>query len=126
LYPITVKQWLSLELIFNTINRRLKKLFVNKLIHNQATVSSNENVTTIPYHDKKFIVFPYIKPISEMISSVIDKSEYIIGFRCLNKLNSFVKTHEDKDQTLSNNNVIYKISCKNCNASYVSFEIERA
>jgi len=106
-YPILINNGYLLELIFNTINRRLKKLFVNKPTHNQATVSSNENVvTTIPYHDKKVIVFPYIKAISEIISSVVDKSEYIIDFRCFNKLNSFVKTHKDKDQASSNKHYI--------------------
>jgi len=54
-----------------------------------------------------------------MISSVISKS-HIIGYRCLNKLNMFVKTHKDKEQLSSNNNIIYKISCKDCDASYVS------
>jgi len=53
-----------------------------------------------------------------MISSVVSKSEYIISYRCLNKLNMFVTTHKDKQPSL-NNNVIYKISCKNCDASYV-------
>jgi len=55
-----------------------------------------------------------------MISSVIPKSEHTIGYHCLNKLNMFVKTHKDKEQLSSNNNVIYKISCKDCDASYVS------
>jgi len=31
----------------------------------------------------------------------------------------FVKTHKDKEQLSSNNNVVYKVSCKNCDASYV-------
>jgi len=95
-----------LELIFNTINRRLKKLFVTRR-------------TNGPNQEKKVIVFPYIKPITEMMTSTINKAEHIIGYRCLNKLNQFIKTHKDREPRSSNNNVVYKISCKNCEATYV-------
>jgi len=54
-----------------------------------------------------------------MVSSVVSKSEYTIGYRCLNKLNMFEKTHKDKEQSSTNNNIIYKICYENCNASYV-------
>jgi len=54
-----------------------------------------------------------------MMASAINKSSHIIGHRCLNKLNKFVKTHKDKEPRTSNNNVIYKIACKDCDASYV-------
>jgi len=63
-------------------------------------------------------MFPYIKSITKMIST-INKSQHIIGYRCLNKLNKFVKTHKNREPRSSNNNVIYKISCKNCDATYV-------
>jgi len=101
-----------LELIFN-INRRLKKLFVTKRVNDRiSSFTSN--------HEKKVIVFPYIKPITEMMTSTINKSQHIIGYRCLNKLNKFIKTHKDREPRSSNNNkVIYKISCKNCDVTYV-------
>jgi len=56
---------------------------------------------------------------SKFISSNIDSSKMIIGFRCLNKLSQFVKAHKDKDHLLSKNNVIYKIFCNNYEATYV-------
>jgi len=108
-----------LKLIFNTINRRLKKLFVNNFSNKQMITLPNNNIVSNSANDKKVIVFPYIKRISEMVSSVVSKSDYTIGYRCLNRLNMFVKTHKDKEQTSTNNNVIYKILCKNCDASYV-------
>jgi len=43
----------------------------------------------------------------------------IIKFQCLNKLSQFVKTHKDKDHLLLKSNVIYKIFCKNCEATYI-------
>jgi len=60
-----------LDLIFNTINHRLKKLFVTKRI-NERTPSLSSN------QEKKIIVFPYIKPITEMMTSTINKSQHII------------------------------------------------
>jgi len=41
----------------------------------------------------------------------MNKSKTMIGYRCLDKLNKFMKTHKDKNQHLDNNNVIYKINC---------------
>jgi len=42
----------------------------------------------------------------------------MIGYTCLNKLNKFIKIHKDKNQH-NKNNVIYKVNCNNCDASYV-------
>jgi len=34
----------------------------------------------------------------------------MIGYKCLNKLNKFIKVHKDKNQHNKNNNVIYKVN----------------
>ncbi|KAG5310829.1 GVQW3 protein, partial [Acromyrmex insinuator] len=52
------------------------------------------------------------------ITKSINKSKNMIGCRCL-KLNKFIKVHKDKNQHDKNNNVIYKMNCNNCDASYV-------
>lgn len=36
----------------------------------------------------------------------------------INKLKRFIKVHKDKLVTELRNNVVYKISCKDCDASY--------
>lgn len=64
-------------------------------------------------------MFPYIPKVSEKITSLIDRSKCKIGHRCLNKLNSFIKVDKDKNLPIYNNNVIYKICCNECDASYV-------
>jgi len=103
------------ELIFNTITRRLKKLSVIKSVNDR-----NRSLQTITTNsEKKIIVFPYIKPITEIMASTINKSNHIIGYRCLTKLRKFVKTHKDKKPRTSNNNEIHKIACKDCDALYV-------
>jgi len=50
---------------------------------------------------------------------LIKKTEFTIGYRCLNNLKNFVKTHKDKTDFNTNNNIVYKICCNNYDASYV-------
>ena len=50
---------------------------------------------------------------------MISKSIYSIGYRCINKLNKFIKADKDKKDYSDNNNVVYKIQCNNCDVSYV-------
>lgn len=37
----------------------------------------------------------------------------------INKLRSFIRVHKDNMPIELRNNVVYKISCRNCGASYV-------
>ncbi|EFN67921.1 hypothetical protein EAG_14045, partial [Camponotus floridanus] len=50
------------------------------------------------------------------IAANLNKS---LAFVVLNKLNRFIKTYKDPLPTENRSNVIYKICCKNCAASYV-------
>lgn len=58
---------------------------------------------------KKFFVFLYMNIVSEITASIIDRSEFKIGYRCLNKLCTILKAHKDKNHITSNNNVIYRV-----------------
>jgi len=106
-----------LNLIFQKINERLKKLFNKK-----STIDFNKNIAT---HNsdttdsvtKKFFIIPYIRNISEITTSLINKSIFTVGY--LNKLDRIIKVHKDQTEYQHKNNVIYKIYCKNCDASYV-------
>lgn len=53
------------------------------------------------------------------MASSLRKSNLPVGYRCLDKLDKFIKVHKDKNSQPSTSNVIYKIYCKNCEASYV-------
>jgi len=100
-----------LELIFNKMAIRIKELC------RRMNIKKPEQKLEL---ERKMIVFPYIKNISERINlSAINKKEYMIGYRILNKLTSFIKRHKDNNSTGSNNNAVYKIFCYNCNASYI-------
>jgi len=102
-----------LDFIFNKINLRLKKLFV------QRTVNATDLIDGNSINERKFLVLPYVQPLSEFISSNIDKLKANISFRCLNKLSRFIRVHKDIDHTTFKNNVIYKIGCNDCDATYV-------
>ncbi|XP_071581603.1 uncharacterized protein [Temnothorax nylanderi] len=101
-----------IDFIFLHINKRLKKL--------QSIQRSNtSNDLECTQQKKSFIVILYLKSTSEVIASVVNKSENLMGYRILNKLSNIIKVQKDKNAHFSNNDVIYKICCKNCDASYV-------
>jgi len=73
----------SLNIIFNKINIRLKKLFNSKL---KARINTQESIRVISTEHaikKKFMSIPYIKGISEMIASALNGNDYIVDYRCL-------------------------------------------
>jgi len=65
--------------------------------------------------EKKFMSIPYIL---EVVASALNGNDYIVGYRCLNNLGKFIKVQKDRSTLLNNNNVIYKIFCKDCDALY--------
>jgi len=106
----------TLNLIFNKINLGLKKLFVQRT-KSTTTATNFENISS--NNERKTNFFIYKSSLEIHILKYRGSSKAIIGFRCLNKLSRFVKAHKDKDHLLLKNNVIYKIFCKNCEATYV-------
>jgi len=107
-----------LDFIFDKTNNRLRSL-INNRKKTAITNSVNLNESNDSTDSKKIIVLPYINNISELIASTINKANYITGYRVLNNLREFIKVHKDKNELFSNNNVVYKIHCKDCSASYV-------
>jgi len=67
-----------LDLIFTKINIRIREFIRRKTIKNPEHKNEVKN--------RRMIVFLYIKSISETINSSIDKKEYMIGYKILNKL----------------------------------------
>jgi len=42
-----------------------------------------------------------------------------VGYRGLNKIDNIIKVHKDHTEHNCKKNIVYKIHCKNCDASYV-------
>jgi len=107
-------------MIFETINKRRKKLFTTKL----ASDKKNEmvldlNGETGPEKKKQhFFVIPYMRNISEITASLINESIFTVGFRILNKIEKIVRVQKDQTDYINKSNVVYKIGCKNCEATY--------
>jgi len=75
----------------------------------------NDNNSNDNTNNKKIIVLPYIKEISE-VAFIVDKSKYITGYITFNNLGGIIRIHKDPKDLMANNHVVYK---KDCNASYV-------
>jgi len=109
-----------LQLIFEQINKRLKKILWSK-VHsdiNNGTILIKNNAADVDIK-KQFFVIPYVKGISEITSSMFNKSIFTTGYRCINKLDKIIKVQKDPTEHTQKNNIVYKIICNNCEASYV-------
>ena len=104
-----------LDLIFKTISTRVKTLLANKL----KKIECNQDNTDNEISEKKIIVFPYIKNLSEKTAALIDRSNFTISLKCLNKLNNHINVHKDRTEHEYKNNVVYKIESNNCEATHV-------
>jgi len=104
------------NLIFEKISNRIKTFIYNNRSLNKNKNQDKNNNCSAEMNKK---VIPYIKKISESVTAIIDQSKYIISYRVLNNLGKFIKVHKDSNNLFNNNNVVYEISCSDCNASYV-------
>lgn len=68
---------------------------------------------------KGFIAIPYVKNISEHFRTLATKTGYRLTFVGCNKFNNIIKGHKDILPKQSNSNVVYRINCRDCEASYV-------
>ncbi|XP_029674258.1 uncharacterized protein LOC115242254 [Formica exsecta] len=113
---ILLENGYPLSLIFKVLYRRLKKIFFNKrtTITNECDSNGDDN------DDRKmFFSIPFIAGVSEQLKHVVRDQNVILSYTALNKLHSTIKVHKDPLQRQSRMNIVYKISCKDCDASYV-------
>ena len=64
-------------------------------------------------------LLPYIDSTSEKFSLICKDTNIKLAFFSDNKLNRFIKVQKDALSKFDNKNVVYKICCKDCDASYV-------
>ena len=99
-YPLTF--------IFDTVNQRIKNLIKNRhsihkdLVDNVGTKESASWLTIpfIPFHTEKFKRF--------------NKNDIRVSFHSPNKIGKYIKVQKDICPHTSKSNVVYKISCNNC------------
>ena len=96
-----------LDYIFNNINNRTKKFLYN------VNKRDEQN------GDKKFFIIPFVKEISDKFSHIANKYDLRTAYYCNNKLNRFIKTGKDILEHQRQSNVVYRISCLDCDAKYI-------
>ncbi|KYN29802.1 hypothetical protein ALC57_00753 [Trachymyrmex cornetzi] len=103
-----------LDFIFKTINLRLKSLF-----YSQTMKQNNANSNDTRDEMKPWITLPYIPQISDKFMNIFNDVNIRLSFYSLNKLNKYIKVHKDVIPTNSKRDVVYQITCKDCDATYV-------
>ena len=101
-----------IDFIKEAISRRLKVL--NNYNNNLANQSKNKNFSNI---QKVFL--PYNKNLSPHINSLAKKLNIVPIYNNINKLNNLIRLGKDRLDKNKKCNVIYKINCKDCNATYI-------
>ncbi|KYN28478.1 hypothetical protein ALC57_02090 [Trachymyrmex cornetzi] len=103
-----LKNCYPLSYIFTIVKNRIKYHTLN-----------NEKKKSNPLIREKYFTIPYVKSISESFLPISTMFHCKLAFTIPNTLKSFIRRGKDKLEFLSNQNIVYKISCKNCDASYV-------
>jgi len=80
---------------------------------------SDKNDNAEPTTKEEFFTVPYISTISESFIPLAKKFGFNTAFSIPYTLNSFVKYGKDSLDPMSHHGVVYKISCHDCEASYV-------
>ena len=65
------------------------------------------------------IILPYVKNLTDNISRTLNKKRLKVIYKIPTKLNTLIKRGKDVVPITNKTNVVYKLDCKDCNASYI-------
>jgi len=100
-----------LEFIFDTIHKRLK---------NFSKRTKKQNSDNLNDEGKKgWFIIPFIPNITDKFKHITKLINKKLSYYSLHKMRWIVRAQKDSLSTDSNKNVVYKLTCKNCEASYV-------
>jgi len=101
-----------LHFIFETIHNRLRILSKKR--------TKKQNLDNLNDDGKKsWFLIPFIPNVTEKFRHITNILNSKIVYFSLHKLGWIVKAQKDHLPTNFNKNVVYKLSCKHCDASYV-------
>jgi len=103
-----------LDLIFMIIKKRLFYRF-NHSKSKKHSLSNNDHKSSKDI----YFTIPYISSIAKKFIHFKNISFCKLAFMCFNKLSKFIKVHKDPLLPTFRPNVVYKINCQDCEASYV-------
>jgi len=64
-------------------------------------------------------LIPFIKKVTDKFKNIANRLKAKLVFFSLNKLGRIIKAQKDILSIKCNKNIVYKLSCKNCDATYV-------
>ncbi|KYN19346.1 hypothetical protein ALC57_08319 [Trachymyrmex cornetzi] len=116
---ILINNGYPLKLIFSEIKNRLSRNFKRWNDHNN-TIKDGSTVNNVDKINNSFFTIPFIPFLSEKIKKFFNKGSVVrMAYRGINNLRGFIKGHKDLCPKLSHTDVVYKINCRDCEASYV-------
>ncbi|EFN72003.1 hypothetical protein EAG_06100, partial [Camponotus floridanus] len=95
-----------LKFIFDTINYRL---------HFLTRISTSNSII----EKEASSYFTVLSSLTDNLRYILKDTNTRLSYYSLNKLNTIIRAHKDVIPKVSNTNVVYKIECGNCDASYV-------
>ena len=104
-------------LIINNSPIELINKYIRKSIHLRSMDYANEK--TIQREKKSHIVIPYINELNPIISKFFNKYNTEVLNNTVNKWNCFIKLGKDVCSKDQKTNVVYRIDCNECTATYV-------
>jgi len=107
---VLLKNDYPLSFIFDTVNTRLKSF---------SNVYQKRNTNTESKDTQKWFTIPFLNSVSHKFKHLTKDLDTKISYYSLNKLNTIIKGHKDELPNMSKRNVVYKLACKNCSATYV-------
>ena len=100
-----------LNFIFGNINNCLKKII---MASNRKSIVNNNKVEV----QSSWFTVLFVRGITEKLSRLNSEREDIVLYNT-NKLREFIRVHKKPLPRDKKSNVVYKISCKSCDASYM-------
>jgi len=93
------------------MNSRLRTLIKKQLTSNNKTYDTGERI--------HWFTVPYFQNISERFKNFLKIPNIKLSFYSLNKLDCIIRGQKDPLSNHSKKNIVYKISCKDYDATYV-------
>ena len=97
--------------------------FINKYVTSRLNkIRNNNNNYTKENKSKNYnrvVVIPFVQGVYERISHKLKNYQINVVPKSANSLNKIITKGKDKIKKCDKNNVIYRVKCKDCNASYV-------
>jgi len=108
---ILINNCYPVELLNKKIKERIRSIKINKATTNEKTEDNTKNI-------KKFLTLPFVKNASDDIRGIVKNCVDVI-YTIPKKLNMFIKNGKDRLTPQQKTEIVYKISCKDCDQVYI-------